>query len=440
MKDHPAMSMIKVWIFCILLYTILPFQLESRVMTVVGFGMLFLFIATFCGGALLASPPLRQDVSTVETKIDFRLTDFILKSAAVVALLAFTIDVLNSGIVDLAASYQDRSDRANDLLLGAQSSSSLAFQIGFLFYPACYVLLLREIGFKLKPSISLASSLGLLPVLLATLSLGGRAPLFYALLMIAFGFSIRKQVFGVDVGTGINLPGGRIGAGFKVLAAVSVVAATVYFIQVFFVRAESVGGAQGMFDIARESWGVNFNGYLSGFMFAVFGDEITYLIFIFAWYLVQGLVMSNVLFTEYGTPAQLGIYGVDLVAAVMRRVNGDLVAEGFSTLLNLNTYGFLPSAFGSLYVDFLVLGLLFAALWGWLAGVVYRNIKRGRDPRWLLLGPFVSLGIFFSLINTPIGFSNGLMTHFWMLVAFFTATTLVRVPLRGRSSTAAVRA
>ena len=209
----------------------------------------------------------------------------------------------------------------------------------------------------------------------------------------------------------------------------SVVAATVYFIQVFFVRADGVGGAQGMFDIARESWGVNFNGYLSGFMFAVFGDEITYLIFIFAWYLVQGLVMSNVLFTEYTTPAQLGIYGVDLVAAVIRRVNGDLVAEGFASLLKINTYGFLPSAFGSLYVDFLVLGLLVAGLWGWFTGMVYRNVKRASDPRWLLIAPFISLGIFFSLINTPIGFSNGLMTHIWMLVAFFTATTMVRVPV-----------
>ena len=150
--------------------------------------------------------------------------------------------------------------------------------------------------------------------------------------------------------------------------------------------------------------------------------------------------MSNVLFTEYTTPAQLGIYGVDLVAAVMRRLDGNRVADGFAALLNLNTYGFLPSAFGSLYVDFLLLGIFVAGLWGWLAGVVYRNVKRARDPRWLLIAPFISLGIFFSLINTPIGFSNGLMTHFWMLVAFFTATTMVRVPLGSRSLPAPVQA
>lgn len=431
MNAHPAISMIKVWLFCVLLYLILPFQLESRVLTVYGFVMLFAFIVVFCLGAFLASPTRKQAVHKVETKVDFGLTDKVLKMAAIIALVAFAVDVFNSGIGDLAASYQDRSDRANDLLLGAKSNSSLAFQIGFLFYPACYVFLLREIGFKLKPNIRDAILFGLLPVLLGTLSLGGRAPLFYALLMVAFGFRIRKDVFGAVIGSGNVLPAGRLGTGVKLLLGVSLVLATVYFVQVFFVRAQSVGGAQGMFDIARESWGITFNGYLSQFLFAVFGDEITYLIFIFSWYLVQGLVMSNVLFTEYTTPAQLGIYGVDLVAALMRRIDGDLVGRGFAALLDLNTYGFLPSAFGSAYVDFLYFGFLMVGLWGWLAGTVYARVKQGRDPRWLLIAPFVSLGIFFSLINTPIGFSNGLMTHIWMLIAFFTAKTLVRVPKAG---------
>jgi hypothetical protein len=35
-----------------------------------------------------------------------------------------------------------------------------------------------------------------------------------------------------------------------------------------------------------------------------------------------------------------------------------------------------------------------------------------------VVGPFVTLGLVFSLINTPLGFTNGLVTHAWLLAAF----------------------
>jgi hypothetical protein len=59
--------------------------------------------------------------------------------------------------------------------------------------------------------------------------------------------------------------------------------------------------------------------------------------------------------------------------------------------------------------------------WGWLAGFVYRKIKLTPDARWVYLGPLITMGIVFSLINTPIGFGNGLIIHFWMLAVFFLA-------------------
>jgi hypothetical protein len=37
---------------------------------------------------------------------------------------------------------------------------------------------------------------------------------------------------------------------------------------------------------------------------------------------------------------------------------------------------------------------------------------------WLLIGPFATIGIVFSIINTPLGFTNGFVTHGWLLVAF----------------------
>ena len=194
-----------------------------------------------------------------------------------------------------------------------------------------------------------------------------------------------------------------------------------YFVQVFFARADVAGGVEGMFGVASTSWGVNFNGRFSNVFFALLGPDGTYLVFVFVWYLVQGLVMSNAIFTEYNGSMMLGSYGVDLIAAAMRRINGQFIADGYAVLLRMNTYGFLPSAFGSLYVDFRFFGLIPCFLWGWLSGKVYANVKRGVDDRWLLLVPFVTVGIFFSLINTPIGFSNGFVTHIWMVVAFLAA-------------------
>ncbi len=408
-------------------YLILPFRMEGRTLTTYGFIILGAFIACFCAGALLASRPMAAAPRSKDVRLNFALADNILRVAVMITIVAFGYDLISQGGFDLASSYQDRSDRAGALLAGAASDSSIGFQIGFLFYPAAYVYILREIGFSERPSIRNVVMFGLFPVLIATLAMGGRAPLFYAILLVPFGFSIRTKLFGPGNLKLPSLPSGRTGAGMKLLLIVSVVLAARYFVSVFFVRADASGGAAGMFGVARDQWGVSFNGFGSGFLFTVLGEEYTYLLFIFTWYLVQGLVMSNVLFSEYAGPANLGIYGVDLAAALMRRINGDFVADRFGALLQLNTYGFLPSAFGSLYVDLFFFGLIVCVLWGWLAGFVYMRVQQGQDPRYLLIAPFITLGVFFSLINTPIGFSNGLLTHFWMLVVFFTVIRMVRV-------------
>jgi hypothetical protein len=435
-KYHPASLMLRVWTFCVLTYLILPFQMENRTLTVYGFLILGLFILCFCGGALMATGPMKQAAPPPEVRINFSRSDMLLKIAAVGTILAFGYDVLSQGGLDLAGAYAERSDRANDLLTGAASDSSLAFQIGFLLYPASYIYIVREIAFREKPDVRLILIFGLIPVLFATLGMGGRAPLFYAILLVGYGFVMRRMTFGGSHGHLPKAASKRSNAAIKLLLFVSLLLAARYFVDVFVIRAESAGGIAGMFDVARDIWGVKFDGYFSNFLFSALGEEYTYLIFIFSWYLVQGLVMSNVLFTEYSGPAHLGIYGIDLAAALARRINGDFVADRFGALLQLNTYGFLPSAFGSLYVDLFFFGLAGCILWGWLAGLVYRRVKQADDPRWVLLVPFINLGIFFSLINTPIGFSNGFVIHFWLLVVFFTAKKMVRVsPLAQRNNT-----
>lgn len=440
MKLHPAVLMVIVWLVCVATFYILPFQLEGRVMTLYGFLILALFIGVFCFGALAAARPQPQRPRPANVTIDFRLTDRVLMTAGVIALLASLMDVQGRNLLDLTDAYQARSDRAGALLAGSQSESTVWFQIAFLTYPAGYVYIVREVAFRARPLVWRLVAFGLAPVVLASLAMGGRAPLFYALLMLIFGFGLRKYLFKLDARRAkapAARPGSaparrrkpfKLGAAGKAGIAILGAVALIYFVQVFSARADVGGGVDAMFGVAHTSWGVNFNGRFSNIIFAVFGPDGAYLIFVFAWYMLQGLIMSNVIFSQYDGSMMFGAYGIDLVSALMRRLNGEFLAQGYSVLLDLNTYGFLPSAFGSLYVDLGFFGLIPCLIWGWLAGKVYGNIKLGADPRWLLAGPFVLLGVVFSMINTPIGFSNGLVTHIWVVVAFLTAR-LVRRPI-----------
>jgi len=441
MKHHPAVLMLIVWITCIAAFFILPFRLENRTLSLYGFFVLLLFIAAFCGGALAASRPLAQRPWRRDLDVDFTVADRLLKAAAVITLVACLVDLWGTNVLDLAAAYQQRSDRATDLMLGAASSSSLAFQIGFLFYPAGFIYVVREIAFERKPSLFKVGLYGVGPVLMASLTQGGRSPLLYVIILIFYALNLRKQIFGAQALLAIQAerPRGSIGGGppsrgarqlfhgvhplFRLCIVAVSVFAMFYFVKVFFTRAEVANVAGGMFGVATTIWGVSFNGWSSPFLFGILGEGAAYLIFIFSWYLVQGFIMSNAIFTSYDGPMLFGTYGIDLVGALVRRLNGNFVADRFHLLVQMNVYGFLPSAFGSLYVDLKFFGLIACMAWGWLAGLVYRRVKQGGDPRWLLLVPFVTLGIVVSLINTPIGFSNGFTMHFWLIVTFLLAST-----------------
>jgi len=79
--------------------------------------------------------------------------------------------------------------------------------------------------------------------------------------------------------------------------------------------------------------------------------------------------------------------------------------------------GFPAVGLGSLYVDFKYGGLLLAFLWGYLAARVYHKCKEGTDVRWFYLLAGFGRDLL-QLINTPLGFGNGLRA-FWMILTFF---------------------
>ncbi|MGB7418541.1 MAG: hypothetical protein WA918_05130 [Erythrobacter sp.] len=421
MRIHPALLMVLVWTVCIAAFYLLPFQLVGRTMTTYGFLVLALFIGTFCIGALIRPRFARISApSGPVTAPDLTWTDRVLMGVIGFALIMMMIEFYNGEYLELSDSYESRSARAQALLYAQESESTIYFQLAFLTYPAAFVWLIRDIVFRPRFNVVTLGIFGLLPITLASLVMGGRGPLLYGLVILMIGYGARRAYR-----ERAALPKRRrlTVRQFAILAsgAVMMLVAMNYFVEVFIVRASAAGGVDQMMMLAAIVWGVDFQGYGANTVRAVIGDGNTYLIFVFIWYLVQGLVMSNIIFTDFSGDPSLGIYGIDLASAVMRRVDGSFVAERFTALLDLNVYGFLPSAFGSVYVDFLWFGLLPIFAWGYFTSYTYWKVRSSDDARWFLFAPLVTSGIVFSLINTPIGFGNGFIIHIWFAVALIFA-------------------
>lgn len=415
MNLHPALSMLGVWLACLLAFAALPYQLLDRPFSALGLASLMTFTLTFViGTVMVRAPRAPKNATPIQAPTGVPAAQRLVGAISLFATICLLVDAQGKDVLDLVAAYELRSEAADALLKGEASSSSVWFQLSFITFPAAYVFIALHILYAPRIRVLPLVCLGFAPIVLATVAMGGRNPIFYALLVALVSWRERRKV---NHARPESKP--LVKRVFWTSLVFLLIAGLFgYFVTVFIVRAQVAGGVEGMFDYAAAVWGIGFQGPGFDLLFAVFGDYGTYFLFIFVWYLVQGLVMSNYLFSAYEGPLQLGVYGVDMLSAVARRVAPERLALGFDSLLSLGTYGFLPSAWGSLWVDFGWGGLLACAVWGAFTALAWRRIVRERQGRWLLVGPFVSLGILFSVINTPFGFVNGLMTHIWLAAAF----------------------
>lgn len=414
MNLHPALSMAGVWLVVLAAYLLLPFQLTQSAGSLEGILGLTLFIQSFIVGALLMGGNGHAVKMRPDMRVDIARTETGLMLAAALASVFFLVDIYGKGPLDLASAYQKRSESASALMHGEESASTIWFQVAFLLYPAGYVFTAAHLLYAERIRPWKTTVFGVLPVALATLSMGGRMPILYLALLALISYRERRKL---DPGIGSPGPSGLRGL-WKGAVVLLLLLLFYYFAQVFLVRAQTVGGVDEMFLIAQESWGVGFAGPVAETLMRVLGSEATYLIFVFSWYVVQGLIFGEVLIAGYIDFMQWGVYGVDLISAVVRRLDPERLSAGFAALDELGAYGFFPSAWGSLYVDFGYPGALISLGWGCLAGLTYRRVVREARADWLLVGPFVTIGILMSTINSPLGLANGLMIHAWMLAAF----------------------
>ncbi len=416
MKWHPAGMMIWTWIVIVAIFMILPLHVVNRDISFYGFAILTIFILTFAIGAWLRTPPLLQRHAPQIDMPRFERMDLIIAVTATIAIVALLLDLRNGTGGDLSASWQVRDDRAGAILSGTESGSSLFFQIGFLTSPIAFTAIAREVIYQDRIRLPRLLAFGFGPLVAASLALGGRGPLLFALVMFALSWNVRSFIRR-DSRRKQRKPLKPQQIVIAIVMTIIGLGALNYFVQVFNARAASAGGGEAIFDLTSDNWGVTFDGPAADWMIAILGAGNTYLIFVFSWYLTQGLIISNVLFTSYAGPPMYGLYGIELLIALMRRINGDFVAQQFAALNDLNVFGFVSSAFGTFYVDYWFFGFVIVFGWGYVAALVYEKARTSTDGRWLLAVPFVAQGIFFSVINTPIGLTNGLVTHFWMIVA-----------------------
>lgn len=416
MNTHPVKTMLIVWGLCIATFAILPFQLLERDLSVKGAFVMALFMAAYLIGTLLVPTRRRVCMTVSPIRIDAKNAETWLMFASGFATVLLTFDAATKNVFDLAASYELRSSAADALLKGEASNSTIFFQMAFLLYPAGYVYTAVHTIYARHLQAWKLVIFGFMPIALATVVMGGRMPIFYVALVAWIALRERRKLDH----TSPQMPqkSNRRKWIVRLVWLVALLVLFRYFATVFMVRAAAAGGSAAMFDVAEQRWGVGFHGPMSTAIFAIFGEDMTYLIFIFIWYLIQGVVMSNYLLSDYDGPLQLGTYGVDMMSALARRFDPQRLAEGFDSLLSLGAYGFFPSAWGSLYVDFGFFSIILCTIWGAFTALCYRRIVVQHRMKWLLVGPFATIGIIFSIINTPMGFTNGFITHCWLLLAF----------------------
>lgn len=432
MRTHPGILMLVIWGLAVAAFMVLPFQLETRTVTMNGYLVLSLFLVTFVVGTFVASPVLPRRGRIAYDSVNVSKADALIRVVTVITVSSLLIESATTSFATLEDAFQDRNARSVGVLMGHDTGGSIFFQIGFLTYPIAYVTIVREALIQEHIRLARLALIGFAPPVLASLVMGGRGPILYAFVVLVAALLTRRILFSRNRKQQAKKSGGkRLAMSFFLV--IGMLISMNYFVEVFLVRASVAGGVDAMTQIAAYNWGVSFDGPGSETLRAIVGNGNTYLIYVFIWYLVQGLVISNTVFSEFVGDPTLGIYGLDLATAVVRRIDPHLVSSKLAPLAALNVYGFLPNAFGSLYVDFKYYALIPTFAWGFACGFAYRRMARSSDVRWLLVWPFVVVGLLFSLLNTPLGFGNGLVTHLWLL----TVALLIRPVTSTRSRLAA---
>lgn len=139
-------------------------------------------------------------------------------------------------------------------------------------------------------------------------------------------------------------------------------------------------------------------------------------------YFLQNLSVTDKIILLDNPKFLYGGYSSDLIASLFRIFYSgtEYLQASNLALLEENIYGFFSGSWAGTYLDFGIFAYLIFFLWGRLSGSIYRNVRDVKAHHFNVLFVFVIFFILISPISNPFGFSNSLMTIFWLMIyAFF---------------------
>jgi hypothetical protein len=331
---------------------------------------------------------------------------------ALVGTTCIVIDRLTSqGLSDLAGLTELRYERAEDLLAASEISKGVLTYCGYLLYPALYLVVAIAICYYegLRARGKLLLTLNMIgPFVLAVL-FGGRSPIFVLFLIIAASCVVRRL---------LGLRALPAGAFLKVAGIGGVLGFILYTNVIWFARLElSVSTVNVLLAHAERIWGIEpshrFESWLAGM-----GKQDLMVPLLGAWfYFFQGPSIFERLTSAGGYPVLFGGYHIDIVAAGFRLFpeTRTMLADGYASLLKSNVYGFFPTAWGSLLIDFSFGAFPLIALWGAVCGTTYARLRRYGRPGDAIYYVFLFYSIMIGPISAPFGLANSFVTFLYFL-------------------------
>jgi hypothetical protein len=375
---------------------------------------LALFLASSIAGYVFESrrPARAPDSPLRYVRFDVDRVVLVTSMLALTGTACIVVDRLTSqGFSGLAALTELRYERAEDLLAASEISRGVLTYCGYLLYPALYLVVAIAICYyeALGSRGRLLLTLNMIgPFVLAVL-FGGRSPIFVLFLIIAASCVVRR-LMGMRA-----LPAGAF---LKVAGIGGVLGFVLYTNLIWFQRLElSVSTVNVLLAHAEKIWGIEptlrFESWLGDM-----GRQDLMVPFLGAWfYFFQGPSIFERLIAAGDYPVLYGGYHIDIVAAGFRLFPSTrvMLADGYASLLKANVYGFFPTAWGSLLIDFSYGAFPLIALWGGVCGTTYVRLRRYGRPGDAIYYVFLFYSILISPISAPFGLANSFVTFLYFL-------------------------
>lgn len=354
--------------------------------------------------------PSRREKWATRLPVNVVLTYLSFTSLAGLLFIVFERTV-STDLVGLAGFTELRYLRAEELATGTERERGWLTYFGWLLYPGLY--LVCVVGFLCYDELSRRTKLLLLlnmlgPFVLAVLY-GGRSPILALFLLLLSACVVR-----IAVGKSA-LPRSAM---FKLLGVTALVVFVVYTNLIWFERLELTSQTVEMFlSHVATIWGIEPGASLVDLLVGL--DQLDFLVPLLGlyFYLFQGpATLEKILSTE-SIPILFGGQHIDIVAAafLIFSPTREMLARGYDALLDANIYGFFTTAWGSLFIDISYLTFIFAAIWGWVSGLMYWRLKRRRQLGDAALYAFLMYTVLISPISAPFGLANSFSIFLYVL-------------------------